>query len=238
RQGGSDFSRGRGRRGSLPQRPDLPPPLPQRPAAVVLLQAAALAEVLGERRDLVVAADRFAARHAQPRVRQGLEAFGGDVGPAPLARTGRDGHSDSFCDRGAGAGPRLLARGYPRRRAPLSLGRRRPAFGSPPAGHRPALHSLPDLFPRKSASAGRVWRLWGIGRTFVKAIRGRCRYPGWDALPSRPGDGTPCMRRASAGGGGPSRPRRTAPVTPPPPATNRPWRGCSGPSATTRGRCC
>src|SRR5262249_35791298 len=151
RQGGSDFSRGRGRRRSLPQRPDLPPPLPQRPAAVVLLQAAALAEVLGQRRDLVVAADRFAARHAQPRVRQGLEAFGGDVGPAPLARTGRDGHSDSLFDRGPGAGPGRLPGGYPWRPAPLSLGRRRPAFGSPPAGHRPALHSLPDLFPRKSA---------------------------------------------------------------------------------------
>src|SRR4051794_499799 len=57
------------------QRQDLPPPLAEGHAAVVLLQAATLAEVLVDHRDLVVAADRLAARHTQPRVRQGLEAF-------------------------------------------------------------------------------------------------------------------------------------------------------------------
>src|SRR5438128_922989 len=69
------------------------PPLADDPAGVVPFQAAGLAEVVGDDRDFVLAADRLAAGHAQPRVRQGVQPLGRDLGPAPRTEPLWDGHS-------------------------------------------------------------------------------------------------------------------------------------------------
>src|SRR5262249_30271824 len=64
-------------------------------AAVVLFQAARLAEVLPNEGDLELAADFLTAFHADARVRQGLDPLGGDLSAAPFAESLTNWHAQT-----------------------------------------------------------------------------------------------------------------------------------------------
>src|SRR5262249_54014845 len=79
------FRRKRATAGCRSDRLDLLAFLPDADAAVVLLEAAGLAEVFAADPQLELAADRLAALHTDPRLRQRLDPFRRARDAAPLA---------------------------------------------------------------------------------------------------------------------------------------------------------
>src|SRR5262249_47531725 len=112
------------------------PPLPQGGVAVVLFQAAGLAEAAGDHPRLVLAADLLAALHADPGVRQRLDSLRRDRDAAALAEPRLRAHPSSsaadtswplFCAGQGGASfsrrPGMCRRKPPVRAAAAASGR-------------------------------------------------------------------------------------------------------------------